>query len=75
MPEYKKQHYVPKFYLRKFTNNDRLINLFNIDTESAVHGASLKHQCYKEYFYDKDGTMENMFQLIERDFSKLINTI
>jgi len=55
MPQNKKQHYVPKFYLKRFTPNERLINLYNLKSRRNIIGASLSSQCYKDYMYGKDG--------------------
>jgi hypothetical protein len=68
MPEKKKQHFVPKLYLRNFSikPNLKTINLFNVHSCKLIRQASLKHQCYKDYFYGRDSELENSFEKIEQ---------
>jgi hypothetical protein len=75
MPQNKKQHYVPKFYLKRFTPNERLINLYNLKSRRKIIGASLSGQCYKDYMYGTDGQTENALSLIEGETSKLFKQI
>lgn len=76
MADKKKQHYVPRFYLKLFSDTQKkAINLFNISNENHVKRANLKNQCYESYFYGKDLTIENAFSDIEAFTSKLINKI
>ena len=65
----KKQHYVPKFYLRRFTKNPNTINLYNLSRRVSIFDVSLKHQCYQSYFYDKDNFIENQLKIIEDNVS------
>ncbi len=75
MPQNKKHHYVPKFYLKRFTPNERLINIYNLKARRKIIGASLSDQCYKDYMYGKDGQTENALCLIEGETSKLLKQI
>ena len=58
MPSNKKHHYVPRFYLKNFSCDSRSISLFNIKAQKIVAEASLKSQCYRDYFYGKEPTIE-----------------
>ncbi len=60
MPDYKKQHFVPQFYLRLFSDDDEHINLYNLDRELRVEGTDIAGQCYKNYFYGKDGIEQKL---------------
>ena len=51
MPNNKRQHFVPKFLLRKFSKNENAIDLFQIPRQHRVQKASLKTQCYGDYLY------------------------
>ena len=76
MPDHKRQHYVPRFYLKWFTANPKLINLYNWKNERAVFKASLKEQCYVDYFYGADGKLESELAEIEgivSDYFKIIH--
>jgi hypothetical protein len=54
------QHYVPKFYLRFFSqeNNLKEIGIYNIVSGFSFDKAPIKGQAYKPYFYGKDLTIE-----------------
>jgi hypothetical protein len=67
MPSHKSQHYVPQFYLRYFSldNNKKNINLFNLESQKYIVGASIRHQSCKDYFYGKDGAIESSLGQLE----------
>lgn len=71
------QHFVPKFYLRKFSydNNQRQIGVYNTETHLYIQRAKLKHQAYNKYFYGKDGSLEVLLCSIEGDAASLLKTI
>jgi hypothetical protein len=75
MPSNKKHHYVPKFYLRGFTPNDASINLFNLKRNKLIKGASLKSQCYRDYFYGKEGQLESSLADFEGGCAELFRFI
>lgn len=75
MPNNKKHHYVPRFYLKRFSENRRSICLYNLPHERKVTNANLKNQCYKDYFYGKDGNTEDALCVIENDASFLFKDI
>ena len=63
----KNQHYVPQFYLRRFSEFERKkqINVYNLHHKKFIIGASIKGQAYKPFFYDNDGTIESYLSKIE----------
>lgn len=67
MDKKKNQHYVPQFYLKNFSvsGNQKTINLFNPKNELFVQGAAIKNQSSKDYFYGKDGRIEEGLSQIE----------
>jgi hypothetical protein len=76
MPSNKKQHYVPRFYLRNFSWNDRkAINIYNKKSDKLIANGNLSNQCYESYFYGKDLIIEKAFSDIEDVSSKIINEI
>ena len=75
MAEHKKHHYVPRFYLKLFSNNGRSINLFNIRSKRSVIDGGLKNQCYRDYFYGKDPQMEKALSLVEGEMSRILNVV
>lgn len=65
MADNKKHHFVPKFYLRMFSEDGCSINLFNVKAKRRISRAPLKNQCYRDYFYGKDGIHEKALGQIE----------
>jgi hypothetical protein len=77
MPKKKRQHYVPRFYLRYFSLNSRgkEIGIFNIPTDRFFPSGKLRTQCYKDYFYGQDGKVEEVLNSIESHSSAVISDI
>lgn len=75
MPENKKHHYVPKFYLKRFSKNKKSICLYNLPKQLHVVNANLKNQCYQDYFYGKDQKAEGVLADIEGEISQLYGKI
>ena len=77
MPDNKRQHYVPKSVLRRFACDldrdpePRQINLVNISRLKIVREASLKEQCYRDYFYGQKTAVEKQLSLLEGFYSAL----
>lgn len=67
MPEKKKQHYVPKFYLRFFSleNSSKHIKLCLKKNGKTIDKADLEGQAQETYFYGKDLEREKWFENIE----------
>lgn len=67
MASNKNQHFVPRCYLRAFSQNDgKTINLYNIDRDKPIFNTPLKNQCSRDYFYGQDDNLERAIQLVER---------
>jgi Protein of unknown function (DUF4238) len=78
MPDNKRHHYVPRFYLKRFSRDEKTICLYNLKSKKKVIGASLNKQCYKDYFYGKDQILEHLLEKIEtvmKSIFKLIDEI
>ena len=77
MTEKKNQHYLPKFYLRNFSyyNNEKQIGLYNIFNSFFIHQAKLKTQGSKNFYYGKDGIIENFLSEHEGRFAKIVKEI
>lgn len=65
MPDNKKHHYVPVFYMKLFSPDAKRINLFNIRSEKSIDCIPLKYQCYRDYFYGNSGEEEKALGIIE----------
>lgn len=74
MPEYKKQHFVPQFYFRLFSQDGTIINQFNLD-HKQVNIVQIKDVCQKKYFYGKNHEIEKDLSILEYKHSLIINEI
>lgn len=61
----KKQHFVPKFYMALFANSNKEFAVYNIEKRMCAYPVPYKNQCYKDYFYGKDGVWENKLSDLE----------
>ncbi|MES2458860.1 MAG: DUF4238 domain-containing protein [Bacteroidota bacterium] len=77
MTEKRNQHYIPKFYLRKFSYraNEKQIGLFNVKTGFFFPTATLKHQGSKDFFYGADGVIEEGLSIIEGKLAESLKKI
>lgn len=77
MPIKKRQHYVPRCYLKPFSldGNGKTINVYNITQSKLISNAPIKGQCAKDYFYGRDLNIENKLQNIEREYANTACTL
>lgn len=81
MADYKRQHYVPRFYLKYFSNHNdkKSIGIYNLKSSKYIPNGSLKEQAYIDYFYGKDGHIESILKEMEdltaKIFPKIIDNI
>lgn len=75
-PKKKRQHFVPKFYLRQFSfdGGDRL-HMIHAGGLRSIAGIGLKGQCYDDYFYGKNPVVENALQDLEGVTAEVFRTI
>lgn len=75
--EKKNQHYIPKFYLRNFSfhGNEKQIGVFNLNNQHFCPTAKLKTQGSKNFFYGRDGIVENKLSQTEGIFAKVLKNI
>jgi len=75
-PKKKRQHFVPKSYLKFFSyDGGTRIHLIHLETLRPIVAVGLKEQCYDDYFYGKDGKMENAFAPLEGESARVIDAI
>lgn len=61
----KKQHYIPQFFLKKFSeNNDSLISAY-LKPQDKFISTNTKRICYREYYYDPDNMEKFNTWLVE----------
>lgn len=66
----KEHHYVPRFYLKRFSINakGKCISLYNINNKKFIQSAPIRHQACRPFLYGKD-------DLVESELAKLESTI
>ncbi|WP_312446960.1 DUF4238 domain-containing protein [Stutzerimonas nitrititolerans] len=67
MADKENQHFVPQYYFRFFSNDQKSISLLNKRTGKIVKTASIKGQASKSFFYG-DADVENKVTEIESSF-------
>ena len=69
----KKHHYIPRFYLKRFSINygQKLIGLYNHKKKVFVQNAPLKHQACEEYLYGRDDDIEAALAALENEIAKM----
>jgi hypothetical protein len=73
----KKQHFVPRFYLKYFSNYQKNthIGLYNFKSDTFIQQGDLRNQAYANFFYGIEGDIENALSDIERLTSEVIYKI
>jgi len=63
--------------LKNFSTDRKTLGMYSFTAEKLVEKAGFKEQCYENYLYGKDGTIENLLAEIEGEtapvFEKLIS--
>jgi hypothetical protein len=77
MTKKKRQHYVPKLYLRFFSNlGERThVGLYNLRTYIFIQSASIDGQNKEDYFYGKESDIEDAFSELETKTCDIIREI
>lgn len=75
MAKYKKQHYVPRFILKNFSKDKKRISFCIINSGKIIQGASIANQCYRDYYYGKDGFVEVAFSHAESEFKTAVGNL
>ena len=76
MAEKKKQHYVPKFIIRQFTDANKQIAIFNVEKNFVIDKkVPFDSHCYTKYFYGKDLKWENKLKRMEDLCSPIVHNI
>lgn len=78
MSQNKKQHYVPQFYLKYFSENGKSVGNYLISSDKLIHDSPISNTAQKSYFYSKDKDdleIEKQLGLLEIRFSKILKKI
>lgn len=74
MPENKKQHFVPQFYLRNFGDGNS-IPVLNLPKKKYVPITSIADQCQGDYLYTHDVAIEKSIGKIEDESAEVISEV
>jgi len=74
-PKKKKQHYVPRFLLKNFSTDKRTVRGIVLSSGIVFEEGGIAHQCYEDYFYGKDGDLENSFAAEEGRIASLLQDL
>lgn len=74
MAENKKQHYVPRMYIKRFTEDEK-IYLYNVETKTNIGQVPYKNICQEDYFYGKNLQNEKYLSNKESEWNKSIDEI
>ena len=69
------QHYVPKFYLRFFSNNSKSVGTYIFKNNKYIPVASLDSIGGSKYLYGEDGEIENWFSELEGKWNIILKKI
>lgn len=73
--ETKRQHYVPRFILRKFSPDEKRISLLVMETGFRTDEAAISKQCYEDYLYGPHDYMETSFTDEETKISQILSNL
>ena len=72
----KKQHYVPRFYLKLFADAERKFYAYDFEKQIIIpNRVFYESQCYKKYFYGEDGIFENLLSQKEGQWASVCKKI
>lgn len=73
MPKKKRHHYIPRFYLKRFSANNegKLIGLYNHTKDIYVREAPLRQQAYENFLYGQNPEIEDALADMEDTVAKL----
>ena len=74
MAEYKKQHYVPQFYLRQFSHDGKMVYAYNLK-HKKVYPMKIKNMCQENYFYCNTPELEQSLGKIEEKQAEVITEV
>ena len=72
MQNKKDQHYVPRFYLKNFSENKKSLGMLRKSGFRVVEHASIKQVAYRDYMYGRDGVIEEWLSKCEGKWSQVV---
>ena len=74
MAENKKQHYVPKTYLKRFANG-KLFSVLNVENGDIYESVAYGNQCYESYFYGTNLEWEKRLNSMEQQWGIVLDKV
>lgn len=74
MPDRKKQHFVPQFYMRNFCSNER-VRTYQFDQGKEFRPTSISNICYENYFYNEDTEIEEAMSQLEGKWAGILHDV
>lgn len=73
MAKKKRHHYIPRFYLKRFSinNEGKFLGLYNLKNRKFIQNAPLKSQAYENFLYGEDDEIENALAEMESNVAKM----
>lgn len=75
MNKKKRQHFVPRFYLKYFSKDGKNIGAWHIKSKKYIPKSSISKQAQKNYFYSKEPELEKGLELIESRASIILKEV
>lgn len=72
MQNKKNQHYVPRFYLKNFSQNGKSIGMYRRSNHLIVECASIRQVACRDHMYGEDGIMEEWLAHCESKWAKAL---
>lgn len=69
MAEKKKQHFIPKTYLKRFSSDGRTFSIMNVKDNTVIENVPLSKQCQKNYYYGTDLAWEARLEKLEKNWA------
>lgn len=74
MAENKRQHFVPQFYLKNFSDDEMHIYAYNLERKKTFN-TQIRTSCQKDYFYGKDLEVEALLSELESIQKKILDEV
>lgn len=74
MTENKKQHYIPQFYLKNFSQDGKQVFVYHLKSRKAFL-SPIGSTCQDKFFYGKDGEFEKALSEVEEFQAKAVKSI
>jgi Protein of unknown function (DUF4238) len=73
--ENRRQHYVSRMQLRKFSRDGKRTDVVVLDSGKRIRDVGIREQCYRDYYYGKDRVLEKTFRDTEGKFAATLGDL